>query len=397
MMGLRVLLSTFAMCCTLSAAYAQGLFSPVITVDDKAITGYEIDQRVKLLEVFRTPGDIATLAREQLVDDRLKQTELERVGAVISEEALQNELEQFAGRANLELSQFLVVLQQNGIAPETLSEFVEIGVIWRDYIRTRFGPRVQITEADIDRAIGQTGDNASNIEVLLSEIIIPAPPERAAQASALAERISRITSTSGFSAEAQRVSALPSRENGGRLGWLPIANYPTQIRTLILDLDIGEVTAPIPIPNGIALFQMRGVREVASRRTAPNSIEYAAFYVGSPAEAAAVASRVDTCDDLYGEAKGLPEEQLERQTLPVNEIPQDVAIELARLDQNEISTSLTRSNGETTVVLMLCNRLYGDDTTVDRDAVRNQLLSQRLAGFADALREDLRAAATIDG
>jgi len=396
-MRFRLVVTSLLFSCAATLAAAQGLFSPVITVDDKAITGYEIDQRIKLLEAFRTPGDLATLAREQLVEDRLKQTELERVGASISDEVLRNELEQFAGRANLELEQFLNVLQQNGIAPETLSEFVTIGVIWRDYVRARFGSRVQITETDIDRAIGQVGDSGTGIEVLLSEIIIPAPPEREAEALSEAERISRLTSTSAFSAEAQRVSALPSRENGGRLGWLPIANYPTQIRNIILDLDNGEVTAPIPIPNGVALFQMRGVREVQRSRQTPNSIDFAAFYVGSAGEARAVAERVDTCDDLFGEAKGLPEEQLERDTLPVNEIPSDVALELARLDQDEVSTNLSRSNGQTTVVLMLCNRLYSEDETIDREAIRNQLRSQQLAGFADALLEDLRAAATIDG
>lgn len=396
-MRLRLLIALLAVFLGSLATLAQGQFSPVITVDDRAITGYELDQRIKLLTVFRVPGNIPDIARQQLIDDRLKQAEMDRVGLEITAEALEVEVDAFAQRANLTRDQFFQILRQNGIEPATAEEFIRIGITWRNYIRARFGPRANVTEAEIDRAIGQVGDGGSGIEVLLSEIIIAAPPPQAAQAMARAERIARLTSTAAFSAEARQVSALPSRNNGGRLGWLPITNYPPQLRTLILSLENGEVTAPISIPNGVALFQMRGVREVAAARPAPTAIEYAAFYVSGLNEARAVSERLDTCDDLYGEARGLAPELLERDTLPLSDIPQDVALELARLDPGEVSTNLTRADDQTNVVLMLCSRQFGEAQDVDREAVRAQIRSDRLAGFADALVEDLRAAATING
>lgn len=305
-------------------------------------------------------------------------------------------MEDFAGRANLTLDQFTALLAQNGVAEESLRDFVLIGVSWRDYIRTRFNRQVNITDTEIDRAINQTGAAATGIEVLLSEIIIPAPPPRAAQALATAQRIAQTKSFDVFSREARRVSALPSRNNGGRLGWLPLANYPPQLRSVILDLGIGEVTAPLQIPNGVALFQMRDVREVPQAPVPPAEIEYAAYYLaGGQAEARALADQVDTCDDLYGVAKGQPVEVLERDSLPPAQIPQDVALELARLDPGEVSYNLTRADGATTVFLMLCNRIATEGAETDREAVENRLRSARLAGFADALLADLEASATI--
>ncbi|MBB5721968.1 peptidyl-prolyl cis-trans isomerase SurA [Loktanella ponticola] len=377
---------------------AQSQFGPSITVNNTAITGYEIDQRAKLLELFRTPGAGRSLAQEQLIEDRLKQSEMDKAGLQLADGALQTSLEEFAGRANLTLDQFYAVLSQNGVAPETLRDFVEIGVTWRDYVRSRFGSRVQITEGQIDRALASSGATTDGIEVLLSEIIIPAPPPQAASATATAERIAQTRSTATFSAEARRVSALPSKNNGGQLGWLPISNYPPQLRSLILGLGTGEVTAPIQIPNGVALFQMRGVREVPTPRPVPSAIEYAAYYMGGGQSAArALADQVDTCDDLYGVAQGQPAEVLERDSLAPADIPQDVALELARLDAGEVSYNLTRANGQTTVFLMLCNRVSAGQEGVDRDAVRNQLRGTLLAGFADALLADLRATATITG
>lgn len=397
---MRLIQFLTALMLTTGAAFAQGQFAPAITVNDDVITVYELQQRARLLELFRTPGDPNAVAREQLIEDRLKKQAISRTSLRLTEEALQRELEAFAERANLSLEQFQTVLGQNGVDPKTLSDFVEIGVTWRDYIRTRYGSQAQITDAEIDAALGRAGNEGSGIEILLSEIIIPAPPPRAAQAMARAQQISQLTSTAAFEAQARQVSALPSKARGGRLDWLPISNYPPQIRSILLDLAPGQVTAPIPIPNGVALFQMRGVREVPQAAPTPTAIEYAAFYLpagtdGGVAAAQQLAGRIDTCDDLYGEARGLPEEVLERSALAPADIPQDVAIELARLDPGEVSYNLTRSAGQTRVFLMLCNRQFVDGEAVDRDGVRNQLRSQRLAGFAAALVEDLRASAVI--
>ncbi|MEJ6398143.1 peptidylprolyl isomerase [Yoonia sp. 208BN28-4] len=379
-------------------AMAQSGFSPAVTVDDKVITYYEIDQRARLLTAFRTPGAGPELAREQLIEERLKQAELDRAGFSLTEEGVLSAMEQFAERANLTLDQFLQVLSQQGVDRATLRDFVVSGISWRDYIRNRYGPSTQVSETDIDRAIAATTGAGAGIEVLLSEIIIPAPPPRAAQALARAQQIAGLRSQDAFSAAARQVSALPSRNNGGRLGWLPITNYPPQLRGLLLSLGTNEVTAPIQITNGVALFQMRGVREVPTAPPAPAAIEYAAYYIDSSAGLAGaqdVANRVDTCDDLYGIAQGQPAEVLERSSLAPAEIPQDVAIELARLDPGEVSYNLTRANGQTIVFLMLCNRVADTETEVDREAVQNRLRSQRLAGFAESLLENLRASATI--
>jgi peptidyl-prolyl cis-trans isomerase SurA len=105
---------------------------------------------------------------------------------------------------------------------------------------------------------------------------------------------------------------------------------------------------------------------------------------------------VDTCDDLYGIAKGQPEERLVIEVLPVAEIPADYAMELAQLDDNEVSTALTTADGQNLVFLMLCGRTRVLPEEVSRDEVLAQLRNQRIQAYANSYLEELKSDAHIE-
>ena len=53
------------------------------------------------------------------------------VGAEASPDAIEAGLTEFAGRANLGPEQFLRQMGQEGVAPETVRDFVANGITWR--------------------------------------------------------------------------------------------------------------------------------------------------------------------------------------------------------------------------------------------------------------------------
>jgi peptidyl-prolyl cis-trans isomerase SurA len=379
---------------------AQGLFAPAISVNDQVITGYELDQRQRMLTLLRAPGDPVALAREQLIDDRLRLQAARAQGITPSEEAVADGMEEFAGRANLTRAEFVQALAGAGVSEETFRDFVRAGVAWREVVRARFAARASIDETEIDRAIALQG-GGSTVRVLLSEIIMPMPPQEEAAVRARAERIAALRSPSAFSEQARRFSATASRGEGGRLPWQELTELPPPLQPLVLGLAPGEVTDPIPLQGAIALFQLRDIEEGAYEAPAVTSVDYAAYYMAGGrsaetlAKARVLAGRVDRCDDLYGVAKGQPAEVLERGTLPVDQIPTDIAYELSKLDPGEVSTALTRANGQTLVFLMLCGRTNAVSEGADREEISIGLRNQRLTALADGYLAQLRADARI--
>ncbi|WP_278921834.1 MULTISPECIES: peptidylprolyl isomerase [Pseudophaeobacter] len=384
---------------TATPLVAQGLFSPAITVDGAVITNYELKQRALFMGILRTPGNPEIMARKELINDRLKLAEMARVGISPSEEEITAGITELAGRANLTLNEFLKVLGENGIEPETVRDFTKVGLGWREYISSRFLGRARPTEAEIDRAMGQAG--AGGVQVLLSELIVPLNEQNVQQVQELTDQVGQLTSQAAFSAAAAQYSASDSRANGGKLPWMNLTKLPPQLQPVVLALDPGEITEPLPLQGAVAMFQMRGVREVTGGSQRYSAIEYAAYYIpgGRSPEALAqgqkIANSIDSCDDLYGIAKGQDPAVLDRKSLPPSEVPQDIAIELAKLDPNETSLTLTRNQGQTLMLLMLCGRSAELGEGESRETVANALTQQRVASSADSFLEQLRADALI--
>ncbi len=377
---------------------AQNLFAPAIRVNDAVITNYEIDQRARMLQALNAPGNPQDEARKALIEDRLRLQAARAAGINPSAEDLIEAQGEFASRANLSREEFIGALAQAGVAEETFRDFVRAGLSWRILVQQRFAGQANASEAEVDRALSG-GADGSNVRVLLSEIIMPAPPPQADAVRARANRIAQSTSEGEFSSFARQFSATATRGNGGRLPWQNLTDLPPQLRPIVLGLSPGEVSDPLPIPNAIALFQLRAIEETGYSAPDYAAVEYAAYYLpgGRTAEnlarARVIDSRTDRCDDLYGIAKGQPENRLSRESLPPAQLPTDIAFELSKLDPGEVSTALTR--GDNLMVLMLCGRTRAVVEDQDRQDLAMGLRNRRLSALAEGYLAQLRADAYI--
>lgn len=396
------LLPVVALLCLIVAgtlpAAAQNLFAPRMVVNDRVITEFEVQQRAQFLRLFNTPGDLEEEAINRLIEERLQLEEARRMGIRIAPDQIRQGMEEFAARAELTAEEFVQAVGEVGIAPESFMDFVEAGLAWREVMRMRYGGRITVTEAEVDRALSLTAQRGG-IRVLLSEIVLPDTPETAAEVRRIAAEVSQITSIGAFADAARRFSAAESAARGGQLDWVPLANLPEALQPMLLRMQPGQVTPPIPAGGAIVIFQLRGIQEGEALPPTAISVEYARALVpgagtaAAEAEVARLRARADTCRDLAGLLRTAGEDAFAFEVRPLSEVPTDIALELARLDENEISTNLRQ--GGAVVVLMLCARTPGGELRPSREDMRERLTSQRFAALSDALMAELRAAADI--
>jgi peptidyl-prolyl cis-trans isomerase SurA len=370
-------------------ALAQGNpFAPVLRVGDRVITQYELTQRVLFLGVLNAPGDVTALAMEGLIENRLQQAAADAAGIVVGADAVQAGMEEFAARANLSAEELIAALAPGGVDAETFRDFVEAGITWREVVRQKYAGRIQITEAEIDRAIAAGVAAGGEVRVLLLELVIPTDGNAAA-ALALANRLrAEIKTEAGFAQAARLHSKSETAALGGRLDWALIDTLPGGVAAQLLALDKGGITEPIQQPGAVVLFYLRDITQGVGEGPVTMQVDYASFQLPPGLTEAMVQARTDRCDDLYPLASGLPEAALQRQTLPEAQLPAGIAASLGALDAGE-----TAMSGGT--LLMLCARTPLTEVPPSRDEVRVQLQNRKLSALAAGDLEELRSEAII--
>jgi peptidyl-prolyl cis-trans isomerase SurA len=390
----RFLLACALALLPLAAAFpsaAQSLFASVAKVNEAVVTEWQVQQRARFLDLFRTPGNTRLIAIDRLIEEQLQVQAGAAAGIVPTPEAVQAGMTEFASRVELSLEEFIAAIGQGGVSAEAYRDFVAAGIVWRELVRDRFGPEARPEDGAVDARLLETGAEGGT-RVLLSEIILPADdPATAAASRARAAELSRIADADEFAAAARLFSQAPTRFQGGTLEWRPLAALPDIVRPTVAATATGQASRPVELGTSIALFFMRDREEVRAAPPGDIAIDYALLTLPAPEAAARVAATVQTCDDLYTDARGLPEDALRRETAPEAQIPAAVRQALAGLDRHETAIL----PGTVSTVVMLCARQPNTEAALNRLAVTEELAQRTLGARANRLLAELRAQATI--
>ena len=374
-----------------SKAQADFLLAAKIQVNNSVITQFELDQRAKFLGVLKFADNHSELAQTQLIEERLKQSEAQKLNISASDVEIEDALTRFASRANLTVKEFNKELKRIEIYPDTFRSYVETEVIWQKLVNKKFGAQSSVSNLQLQRAksISKFEDT---IQVLLTEIIIPFSTDDRSEKENLANLLKQIRSKEEFSNAAQKYSKAPTATVGGRVKWQNFDRLPGIIKPLILGLSPGQVTEPIMLTKAIALFQLRDIREIKTDRTqlelldfvkVKSDLKYLLF----------VQDNFHNCSDLEAIIGDQTEVTLTRKKLLSDEIPNTLVPVLDNLDQNE--SKIIVEDGQSQLVIM-CernNQLNSTAQTLEQD--KNVLQSNRLKHLARSFLETLKDNARI--
>ena len=372
--------------------HAKDIFAPAIQVNEMIITQYEIDQRSLFFELLKFPGNHKKEAEKSLIDDRLKLKAAEKFNIAANPTALSFEMELFAKRANLTVEQFAKRLKKSGVDRVTWENYMLIPILWFETVNRKFASEMSSSKL-IDNTASQSTAR-SEIQVLLTEIIIPVQLGFEEEANQRIAALRKIKSLESFSEAASTYSVAPTRDVGGKIKWQNMSSLPAVVRPLISGLSIGEVSEPLPISGGLAIFQLRDLRE-SNKKSKSSFVDYIEFkFKKNPKINKLIMSNVMICDDLYSFLKSTQESELNRKNEKENSLSKELRNTLSELDQNEFV--LKDQNGITSKLLMVCGRNETENLSkTDMNEISRSLANKRLLSLANSYLENLRQEARI--
>ena len=372
--------------------HAKDIFAPAIQVNEMIITQYEIDQRSLFFELLKFPGNHKKEAEKSLIDDRLKLKAAEKFNIAANPTALSFEMELFAKRANLTVEQFAKRLKKSGVDRVTWENYMLIPILWFETVNRKFASEMSSSKL-IDNTASQSTAR-SEIQVLLTEIIIPVQLGFEEEANQRIAALRKIKSLESFSEAASTYSVAPTRDVGGKIKWQNMSSLPAVVRPLISGLSRGEVSEPLPISGGLAIFQLRDLRET-NKKSKSSFVDYIEFkFKKDPKINKLIMSNVIICDDLYSFVKSTQESELNRKNEKENSLSKELRNTLSELDQNEFV--LKDQDGITSKLLMVCGRNETENLSkTDMKEISRSLANKRLLSLANSYLENLRQEARI--
>lgn len=256
-------------------------------VNDKVITTYDVQQRLRLL-ILSSGAQIPSQAIPQfqqralreLVEEQLKLTQAERFELTIDDAEVNDEVRAIAEETGLSQADFETELKRDGIDINGLKSQIRTRIAWSRIVQGRFRTRVKVNDNEIDEAIDRLRAEATNEQFLVSEICLPVPDASQAQQyyQGGLQLIEQMRRGVPFAVVAQQFSGCPTAAGGGDLGWIRAGELPKELDEALRALPPGSVTNPIPSDNSFVIMAVRDKRAPA----APGERTYTLAYAGAP-------------------------------------------------------------------------------------------------------------------
>ncbi|SDZ80393.1 peptidylprolyl isomerase [Rubrimonas cliftonensis] len=379
-------------------ASAQTPFEPAAVVNGDVVTRYDVEQRARFLRMSGAqPGpELEQAALAQLTDDRIKLAAAEMVGLTVDEETLARGVREYAANRGLTMEALDAQLRRAGVDMAALEDAIAADIAWRGAVRRRFGAQAEPSDAELDQelALAATGQSVS---YRLQELSMPFAARGEAETMALAEQLSRELGAGGdFRAAVQRYSSSPSAAQGGDIGWISEAALPDQVARELAATGEGGVTAPLPLPGGVTILKL-----VETRRETVQAGAETLDLVMLQARGATARQLLERV--LQGEPDCATAQARAETDADLNAIRSDPTDSAAMqqttrdavrgLVDGQNSGPLPAQGGA--IAFVVCSRVSGASPEA-REALRGQVRSQRLEGFAAGWLQELRNDAVID-
>lgn len=391
-------------------AFAAGEngYAPVAVVNDQIITGYDVDQRTRILSAAGARGTADNLreqALKELINDTLRLAAARRAGIAITAADIDSGFEAISRNNGQDPERMRSYFLQQGVDRSALEKQISAEVAWQRVVQARYRTRVNVDESEIDEVLGDVSGGAET-EYLLAEIRIPIGASGEAGAQATAQQVLRQVAQSGdFASVARRVSSGPTAALGGDLGWVAESSMSVATQGIVSKLSKDRVSPPYRDGDSVVILGLRDVRE-------PGAIVPARYRLSQivvPVERAAPQSVADAALERARQVR--PQlgdcaviEQIKANYSPISgtlgeltlaQLPGPVRDAVSTLGSGQVSEPVRSNDGFH--LIMVCEKIEPTSgLEADRERARRVLIGQKLERYARSFLSELRRSAVIE-
>jgi peptidyl-prolyl cis-trans isomerase SurA len=253
-------------------------------IQNEIITNVDIKNEFKYLLALNNnlkeieKEKILTIANQSAIREKIKKIEISKSfkKIKINNEYLDLLLEKIYSRLNLKtLEEFELYLKDYDLNLEEVEKKITIDALWNELIIQKYESQVSINEAKIKKEILKNSKIQSK-EYQLSEIIfeIKRKEEIERKYNEVVKSINEI----GFENSAATYSFSESSKIGGDIGWINENSLNDNIRKNINSLQIGEITKPIILSNGILVLKLINTKNLKTTMDVESEFKKAINY-----------------------------------------------------------------------------------------------------------------------
>jgi len=342
-----------------------------------------------------------------LIAEQLQVQEGESKGLTVSEKEIDDAIMQLGIDNKVPNNDLPGLLQMNGISVKALRHQARAGLTWKKVVMRTIRPRVDIGDDEIEAVVERLRATNGQDEYLVSEIFLPVetPKEEDSVRKLADELTSRLKTGADFGSVARQFSQGLGAGMGGDLGWIQKGQLDKEIDDVLPTLQDGSLSDPIRSATGYHILALRAKRTVSVSDEEETSVHlkqafrpYAKGLVKDDLlkEAEAIKAAVTSCQGLDELLTGThPDWRLQDLgDVDLKTAPEWLVGQVRDIPEGRAGSPMATGKGA--LILFVCNKTKTGSETIDRNAIRTQLGSEKMEIMARRLQRDLRRDAYID-
>ena len=237
-------------------------------IDNEIITNLDILNEIEYLIAFN--NDLKTLSKEELIKIGVKskireKIKLLEVSKYFDLEKPNEELDKLVENnliINLNLSskdEILNFMSENNISYENINLKYKIDLFWNKMIYDKYVTKISVNEEELLKKIKQESTSEFTTEFFLSEILFEISKNENYDSKYI--QIIKSIDDNNFKIAAGNFSISDSALKGGEIGWVKKTQISNKILKEIENIEIGQITKPIPVGNGFLIIKLVNKRE----------------------------------------------------------------------------------------------------------------------------------------